>query len=330
MRRAGPKHQRLAFTLVELLTSIAIIGLLIAILLPAIQRAREAGRRASCANNLKQIGLALLAYENAQHVGPLGVSGQTGFGMSWWAQTLPFFEQTSLFNRLDCSGSFSGLVLLNIENAQAVDGIQLPSWLCPSSSIEPMWPVGIASVQMPSYVGIAGATSDDGFPERRVSQCCAPDGNHGQISAGGVLVPNRCVYFSEVTDGLSNTIAVGECSDYVYNAAGVAFRIDGGVPVGWLAGSTETKTPPNYAANPTKPKPSYNITTIRYAPNMRSYSQPGILNDHGPNNPLVSAHPNGVNVCLLDGSVRFLAEAIDISTLKSLATRDDGQITFSP
>ena len=183
---------------------------------------------------------------------------------------------------------------------------------------------------MPSYVGIAGASNDGGFPETRITPCCAADSNLGQISAGGVLVPNRGVYFAEITDGLSNTVFAGECSDYVYNSSGTAFRVDGGIPVGWIAGTAETTTPPNYGTNPAKPKPSYNITTIRYPLNMRNYSQPGILDDHGPNNPLVSAHPGGGQVAFLDGAVRFLPELLDVITLKKLSTRDDGEAFLLP
>ncbi|HEY4308723.1 MAG TPA: DUF1559 domain-containing protein [Pirellulales bacterium] len=317
-------NQRSAFTLVELLASIAIIGLLIALMLPAIQTAREASRRATCANNLKQIGLALLSYENAQHVGPIGVSGQAGCGMSWWASTLPFLEQAAVSDRLDYSGSSTGFLLLHAGNAQVVNGLQIPSLACPSSTLDQMYPVGISSVQMPSYVGISGASNDLGFPETRVNTCCAPGGNLGQISAGGMLVPNRSIAYAEVTDGLSNTIAVGECSDNVYNANGVAMRIDGGLPLGWIAGTFELGTPPKYAADPAKPKMSYNITTVRYRPNMRDYTQPGIINDHGPNNPLVSSHPGGVHAAVADGAVHFLNDNMDVTVLKALSTRDDG------
>ena len=326
--RAGRK--RTAFTLVELLASIAIIGLLIALLLPAIQSAREASRRAACANNLKQIALALLNYESAQQIMPIGASGQGGFGISWWGQVLPHLEQSAVFNRLDFAGPFNGLMTSHAGNARVVNDLQFPSWICPSSSLDQMLLVGGASVLMPSYVGIAGASSDAGFPESRVTPCCAADANLGQISAGGLLVPNRGICLGEIIDGLSNTIIVGECSDYVYNANGVAFRVDGGNPTGWIAGTTESKTPPNYAANPAKPRPSYNITTIRYAPNMRDYSQPGIRNDHGPNNPLVSAHPGGVRVACVDGAVHFLSDNMDVAALKSLATRDDRNTSMLP
>jgi len=287
-----PASQRRAFTLIELLASIAIVALLVVLLLPAIQSSREASRRISCANNLRQVGLALHNYESAQRIEPVGASGQGGFGMSWWASLLPYLEQSALFTQLDYTGALNGLMIAHAGNAQVVNGLRMPILTCPSSPLEPMLTVGITSVQMPSYVGSAGASSDGGFPESRVTPCCAADLNLGEISAGGMLLPNRGVCFAEVTDGLSNTIIVGECSDYVYSTSGVAFRVDGGNPVGWIAGTQEAKTPPTYAATPAKPKPSYNITTIRYAPNMRNYNQPGIRNDHGPNSACGMAGPS--------------------------------------
>ncbi len=318
------------FTLVELLVVIAIIAVLTALLLPAIQSSREAGRRAACANNLKQIELGLLNYENLQRVAPLGASGQAGFGMSWWPQILPFIEQSAVFNGLDFAGPFNGMVTLHAGNAHLVGGLQLPAMICPSSPLDTMYSVGTATVQMPSYVGVAGAASDAAFNEPRVSPCCVSDRNLGQMSAGGTLLPNRAVRFAEITDGLSNTVIIGECSDYVFNTSGVACRVDGGIPNGWIAGTAETTTPPAYGTDPTKPRPSYNIVTIRYPLNMRNYNQPGVLADHGPNNPLVSAHPGGVHVAIVDGAVRFLADSMDVVVLKRLSTRDDGNVAALP
>ena len=164
------------------------------------------------------------------------------------------------------------------------------------------------------------ATNDDGFPEQRISICCNP-WNDGQISAGGVLITNRAVRMREVTDGLSNTLAVGECSDLAVDSrTGVSHRIDGGFPQSWLTGTSAVGTPPTYQA--VNPPPAWNITTIRYPPNMTDYSQPGIEDNRGANNPLVAAHRGGVNGLNLDGSVHFLCDEIDLSTLKQLATRD--------
>jgi prepilin-type processing-associated H-X9-DG protein len=126
-----------------------------------------------------------------------------------------------------------------------------------------------------------------------------------------------------MSDGLSNTIAVGEASNYAIDSAGNRKDIDGSFPVGWITGTTASGTPPNY--NPGFSPTCWNITTIRYAPNSRDYNRPGIRDNHGPNNPLMSAHSGGVHCLLADGSVRFVNETIDVMNLKRLARRDDGR-----
>jgi prepilin-type processing-associated H-X9-DG protein len=170
-------------------------------------------------------------------------------------------------------------------------------------------------------VGIAGATSHDGFPETRVNGCCLPE-SQGEISAGGVLVPNRPIRLRQVTDGTSTTLALGECSDYLFNSQGIARRIDAGFAYGWMTGTSATGTPPNY--QPVPGQASWNLTTIRYQPNTRDFSLPGIDDNGGANNPLVSPHAGGANAFLLDGSVRFILEEIDLLLWKRMATRDDG------
>ncbi len=325
--RTVPERRRPGFTLVELLCTIAIIGVLVARLLPAIQAAREAARRMSCANNLKQIGLAVLNYEGAQGVFPVGArdqfSGTATFGMSWWVAIMPYLEQESLYRLLDQTGPYNGWPLMHPGNATTVNQVLIRSLICPSSLLDPLYPVGSVMVLMPSYVGIAGAASDTQFPEARVSTCCLPVLN-GQISAGGVLIPNANVRSAQIVDGRSNCLVVGECSDYAIDVTGNIHRIDGGFPNGWLTGTSVAGTPPQYSAGIASP--SWNITTIRYAPNMRDYTQPGIHDDHGANNPLLASHPGGVEGLILDGSVRMLSTNTDIIALKRLATRDDGGV----
>jgi hypothetical protein len=176
-------------------------------------------------------------------------------------------------------------------------------------------------------VGISGASAADNFSESRTSPCCISDHSSGDMSAGGVLVPNQRIRVKDIKDGVSKTLAIGESSDYVIGPGGLNYRIDGGMTDGWLAGAADVGTPPNYGVpgSPNSPKPAWNITAIRYPPNMRQYGQPGVHTDHGPNNPLVSAHPGGVNGVIVDGSVHFFADSTDVWLLKQLATRDDGQ-----
>ena len=322
-RRSSKQHTR-ALTLTELLVVVVVIGILLAMLLPAVQSVRESSRRAKCTNNLKQIGLSLQNFELVSRRLPVGSRGTGTFGVSWWVETMPFLEESNITDHLDKSGSHAGWTLVHSQNAKIADGYLVSALLCPSSPLPQLHPVGAAQMMMPSYVGISGATDHDGFPETRVSQCCAPE-NQGQISSGGVLFPNRSVRIRNITDGLSHTIIVGETSDFAHNAVGKSFRIDGGMPLGWITGTIANGTPPNYCTRSAIP-PSWNVTTIRYPVNMREYDQPGIDDDRGANNPLTSAHTSGVNALMLDGSVRYLTEDTEVFLLKQMATRDDGLV----
>lgn len=324
MREASVSASRAirGFSLIELLTVIAIVGLLVGLLLPAIQAARESSRRATCGNNLRQIGIALVVHADRKKELPKGASSAVfgTYGMSFWVGLLPFIEESALYDQLEHGTAHCGSPVLHGANGEAIHRVRLSFMSCPSSPLEPFHRAGNIEPLMPSYVGIAGATDHDGFGERRVSDCCVT-GAGGQISAGGMLIPNRAVSHPEVIDGLSHTIAIGECSDYVRTASGREMRIDGGFNYGWMTGTIMSGIPPNYTT--TFAAPSYNLTTIRYAINERQYERPGIYNAHGPNNPLTSAHPGGVHVLYVDGGIRFLDEGIEIATLKKLATRDD-------
>jgi prepilin-type N-terminal cleavage/methylation domain-containing protein/prepilin-type processing-associated H-X9-DG protein len=327
MARLAQSTARAGFTLVELLVVIATMLVLAGMTLPALQRGREASRRTACENNLRQIGIALLNYESSSRSLPIGAKSSLTHGQSWWVALLPAMELTSLYEQLDVTGLNSGNVAFNPQNGRVINGVIIEVMACPSSEIPVLWPTGAVQIMMPSYVGISGATSHDNFPEKRVSDCCVNDFNQGQISAGGLLIPNRPVRLKQILDGLSSTLAVAECSDFAIDKKGNLKRIDGSLPVGWLTGTAARGVPPDYTQ--TFAPPSYNITTVRYPPNLRNFDRPGISRDHGANDPLVSPHPDGVNGVMADGAVRFLSESMDVYLLKSLATRDDGLVTNS-
>ncbi|MCA9245672.1 MAG: DUF1559 domain-containing protein [Planctomycetales bacterium] len=301
---------------------IAIIGVLVALLLPAIQAAREAARRATCQNNLRQVALALIGHEDVHKQFPMGVRAQYRQGISWWIEILPFIEEEKLYEQYDGRGRDSGYLLAHQKNAELVDELVISALRCPSSPIPPLYDVYSRQVMMPSYVGISGASSHDGFPESRVNTCCVPKPD-GEISGGGILVPNKEIKRKQLFDGASKTIFVGESSDFAIDKSGAVQRIDGGFASGWVTGTSAEGTPPNYEVGTNKPRPCWNITTVRYSPNTRDYELPGIFL-HGANNPLLSPHPSGVHAAFADGAVQFIEDDIDLLALKRLSTRDDG------
>jgi type II secretory pathway pseudopilin PulG len=312
-----------AFTLVELMVVLGVITTLSAFLLPAIQSAREAGRRSSCQNNLRQIGLALQNYESQRQEFPIGArcqrvwpSGLPTIGISWWAEILPFLEQTSLAEKLDVTGPYCGWVTLHPRNGNLINGVSIGPIQCPASPFQLFGlPAGIYRAQIPSYVGISGAAGGDGFNENDTSTS-----SFGEFSSGGVLFANGSISHQRITDGTSNTLIVGEISDFCFDKNGQALTNDSSYSNGWLSGTAGIGTPNKYSGEPT-----YNITTIRYAVGTREFGLPGFV-ANGANNPLRSPHSSGALSVFADGSVQFLRADADLVILKRLATRDDDDV----
>jgi prepilin-type N-terminal cleavage/methylation domain-containing protein len=243
-----------AFTLVELLVVIAIIGVLVALLLPAVQAAREAARRMQCGNHLKQIGIGLQNYHDVFNSLPYGARGRyvsgdvvagttigntTGvtYGPSWYVGILPFCEQKNLSDIVEQIGiNGQGYDVINaIANppnrvAHAAHNQKIPWMLCPSSPLPQTEVPGSSLIlTVPSYVGIAGAVQADAAnPATLSNQVNTTDplftetrvqgtvGSFGIISAGGLLTLNECFNMAAAIDGTSNVIVVSEISDYFY------------------------------------------------------------------------------------------------------------------
>lgn len=338
------RSKRPGFTLIELLVVIAIIAILIALLIPAVQKVREAAARSQCQNNLKQIGLGIHNYHgnfkrlppgNSIDQMPFGSAGANGsvYGSAWTAYILPYIEQAGLFKTLTFSGA-SGWG--NASNGAAISDKFIPIYDCPSSPLK-RWcfngnpPGATGPPQVTHYVAIAGIGAQiiPGYTETRLNSgagiagCCSG----GTVSGGGPMFPNGNVNFARLLDGTSNIILVSEQSDFLTDTANNKVEWTVGT-WGWLLGGTAGGIPPNYGAG--GDARSFGCTSIRYNINQKKgwsgdCGATGVCVNWGNNTPLNSAHNGGVNAVLADGSVRFLVDALPLDTLGRLATRDDGQ-----
>lgn len=326
--------RRRAFTLVELLVVIAIIGVLVALLLPAVQAAREAARRMQCTNNVKQLGLALHNHHDtynrfppggAQDQAPFGPNPTgSGWGSSWMVYILPFIEQGNLYQQWQFTGE-SGV--FNANNKTLRTDLMIPGFKCPSSPL-PKVAQSQTTTAAVNYVGIAGAAPGliPNYTESR-----AQTTNYGIVSGGGVLYPNSQVTFGSMPDGSSNTMVISEHSDYLTKQDMSKADWRGSQPWGWSIGVKSSGEPPNYYTS--GDNRSFNMTTIRYNVNKKTgwsngngdCGGSGVCLDFGQNTPLNSAHSGGVVILLGDGSVRFINDNVPLDILAALSTRDDGK-----
>lgn len=339
------------FTLVELLVVIAIIGVLIALLLPAVQAAREAARRMSCTNNVKQIGLGLLNYESTQRAFPSGatcslvrrrnptrVNWREDYGISWLALILPYLEDNNTYQGVDLSANDAGDLDYGTSNMSDFKDFAPSVYICPSSRMEKFSILGQSKLKvlLANYTGIAGADGQD--PQRRY--------NGPNVHAyNGILFANSGVRMRNITDGTTHVIMVGEQSDFVTDTQNRQVDCRSGGPHGAWNGTIKIRQEAvNIGSSPDGNNRVFNTTTIGRSLGTRGPTPTGspcdYVRDYTPDapywvgivtnldnrTPIVSAHSSGANILFADGSVHFLTDDMDFAIFQRLAIRDSGQI----
>jgi prepilin-type N-terminal cleavage/methylation domain-containing protein/prepilin-type processing-associated H-X9-DG protein len=321
---------RKAFTLVELLIVIAIIGVLIALLLPAVQAARESSRRTQCSNNLKQLGLALHGYSNSQGRLPPGADSKsyppapmhppTFYRWSALVYLLPYVEQNQVAELLDLTLPLYLNWQVTSENRDGVSHV-IPVFLCPSDQGQPV---------------------KEGFgPTNYVANSGSGDGGGTPFETDGVFFVNSRTKLADIADGTSNTVAfaeslLGESNQVISATAPRDARLSYAFTFVWPLTDSACLKPFSY--DYTDPRgfawasgeyrcASYNhylppnssrldcIASVAFSPNLE------LRNSAFGWRTARSNHPGHVNVLLADGSVRPVNDAIDPSVWRALSTR---------
>jgi prepilin-type N-terminal cleavage/methylation domain-containing protein len=335
---------RRAFTLVELLVVIAIIGVLIALLLPAVQAAREAARRMQCSNNLKQIGVALHNYSDTCKELPFASAttfniNDNGFRShrSWAVAIFPFMEQQALYSDLIFGSAGNFCPGPNpATNVDALNGVVISGLYCPSNTRGKMRADTGGSVQYKlqkiNYVGIGGTARNPANVASYVSPNFSVGYAYGRRTFNGTIIaigyqddpatfssssPIDSIGLESLSDGTSNTVGVAEQSHLVKDSAGNQqdWGASGHTGGGWNGNHTWNWVP--------------NITHIYWTINsICPTGGSGTPQCHQPycsNTIIASPHTGGAQFTVMDGSVRFLSETVDLNNvLLRLAARSDG------
>lgn len=282
---------RSGFTLIELLVVIAIIAVLVALLLPAVQQAREAARRTQCKNNLLQLGLAIHNYEMAYEVLPPGVVNPTGpvkneekgYHVGWEVQLLPYIDQGATFKAFDFK---VGVYDVNNERTRS---LSLPTFICPSDSHQRTTTTG--SGKQAGVSNYAGCHNDIEAP-------ITTDNT-------GVFYLNSSTRYDQISDGSTNTIFTGE----------KLIDID---DLGWVSGTRSTlRNTSSFNANSAGPINQFGVVQPSGGP---APAGPLVVGGFG------SHHVGGAQFGMGDGAVRFISANVNPDVFKQLGNRADGKL----
>ncbi len=306
-RQAPPR----GFTLVELLVVIAIVGILVALLLPAIQMAREAARRSSCSNNLRQIGLALHHYHDQQFRFPFGWNNH---GTAWSALILPQLEQGSLYETLVFAESANWGSHASNETAA---GTWIATYRCPSMAQRQHVDNSGIPLRVPaSYRGCGASdvlSDDPGTVPRPGFK------SFESVEHDGMFYGCSAVSLRDVLDGTSTTILVGEAY------TDVDFVQDGNAMDYWYLGSPQID-PCDCRGGTSGTEYSEFVFSTAAPINARFMAA---LSGYEKEVSAGSYHPGGAQFCLVDASVRFISESVDPDLYRALGSRDGGEVVGS-
>lgn len=330
----GSRNHRSGFTLVELLVVIGIIGVLVGLLLPAVQAAREAARRMSCSNNMKQLGLALQNYESAfkvfpaQSTAPTSGKGFTARRGSWFTAVLPFVEQDGLFQSFDSSMHWH-----DPANEEAVMS-NVPTLLCPSVperrgfewTVLVDYPGGGSAFSLTPRDFYDGAPTDYanvGGVGAQLNRALPARSRLSDPRNCGVLQRQQ-VTLASILDGLSNTILLVECAgrpELYQNGRLVA---DGATPKTWSGTSSVISPFPTGGVWASHNK---GFLVDGAQDDGNTAIRPGTCGVNCSNdNEVYSFHVGGAHVLMTDGAVRFVSESLPIEELVALVSRNGREV----